>query len=72
MPFQHILSFFAVGATAFLATLSLFNAEYNLVFPYVVACGSWIVVVSYDYRERVFDRAIAALVQKYVKDGDNS
>jgi cytochrome c biogenesis protein CcdA len=49
----------------FLATVYFFQQEFALMFAYLTAGMSWIVVASYEYKERIFDRAIAALVAKY-------
>lgn len=70
MPIAHLGTFLILGATMFLATINLLEQNFQLMFAYLTAGFSWIVVASYEYRERVFDRAIAALVQKYKVESD--
>lgn len=65
MPLAHIGTFFILFASIFVATFYMFDQQYHLMFAYLTAGISWVVVATYEYRERVFDRAIAALVQKY-------
>jgi hypothetical protein len=70
MPIAHLGTFLILGATMFLATINFFEQNFQLMFAYLTAGFSWIVVASYEYKERVFDRAIAALVEKYSKEED--
>ena len=70
MPIAHLGTFLILGASIFLATVYFFQQDFSLMFAYLTAGMSWIVVASYEYKERVFDRAIAALVEKYSKEED--
>lgn len=70
MPITHLGTFLILGATMFLATVYFFQQDFPLMFAYLTAGFSWIVVALHEYKERVFDRAVAALVQKYKVEGD--
>ncbi len=63
MSLQHILTFAVLGVCFFLATVSLFNQDYSVMFAYITAGCSWIVVAAYEYNERAFSRAIVELLK---------
>ena len=64
MPLYHVGTFAILGACFFLASTTFFEHNYQLMFAYLTAGFSWVVVAAYEYNERVFNRAIQEIVRR--------
>lgn len=68
MKLLHIATFVIMGVAIFLSVTNLLNSNTQMAAAYFTAAASWFIVACYEYNERVFDRAIQALVKKYTTD----
>ena len=66
MKFNHTMTFVCIGAFGFLTSYYAMAREFHIAMAYSMALVGWVVVACHEYQERVFDRAIQALVKKYM------
>lgn len=74
MKLHHIATFAILGVAIFLSVVNFLNGNNQIAAAYFGTAASWFVVASYEYNERVFDRAIRELARKYMAqetDDDN-
>lgn len=68
MTLSHTTTFFIMFAFALLSLVYLYEGDYLVVVAYASALASWVVVACYEYNERVFNRAIQAIIAKYAAE----
>lgn len=68
MKVNHILTFCVIGAFGFLSSYFLMADHFQTSIAYFMAMIGWVAVASFEYQERVFERAIKIILKKYGVD----